>query len=620
MTSKESLQKIVSDLEHLSSNFPSITSIRPQSCGESPINFKVNYLQANYRESSFHNVTHHFSFDPKAKDSPIKKLTDFPSIEGFLIAESFSPSRNFRAFIRPGLDRTLLEIWGKNGLQRSVRVSDFHGSIYSDLELTIDALSWSQDENRIVYLAEKRPNRPSHLFNQFKTDEEAQGALKNYEYSEDFGENMRGKCFPYMFVYDLLEDQLYEVLNVPDHALPTQVSFADNSGQSLIFCGYHLKEFRLGLKYCSNRECKVFRIVKLALRGLKSKITTSETLKSQEEDLKKVLETYKATVISEDEISVAPIVSPDLSKVVYFYSPKKRTILVHFGLKMINLSTKEEPVQKEKTETIFEMLNNSEDNFYGATTYQNRLTRARFLSNSKLFVFNSYSRSSLGLFIVHLETKEVRRIDKTPFKSGECRLDTVEGNLVFASLSNVIGERTFAILNGINSSAETLDEVLKDMKWFYYDLNPEKAFQISGKIDSTLNNIEVDEKIIQVNGMESIYFSLKNSANKKRPLLAFLHGGPHGISTGFYSAIMYYALYKGYNVLYPNFSGSTGFGQESTEKLLGKIGQLDAQEVKDTMEHLIQKASRAFKACSFDAGAPQVGTRDHCYDMSWHMY
>lgn len=40
-----------------------------------------------------------------------------------------------------------------------------------------------------------------------------------------------------------------------------------------------------------------------------------------------------------------------------------------------------------------------------------------------------------------------------------------------------------------------------------------------------------------------------------------------------------YFLSKGYNIIMPNYTGSTGFGQKFLDGLAGKIGEIDIEEV-----------------------------------------
>lgn len=67
--------------------------------------------------------------------------------------------------------------------------------------------------------------------------------------------------------------------------------------------------------------------------------------------------------------------------------------------------------------------------------------------------------------------------------------------------------------------------------------------------------------------------------DEERPLIVIVHGGPHANARGDFSILELYFLALGYNVLFPNFTGSIGFGQNYIEKLLTKIGDIDAKEI-----------------------------------------
>ena len=57
------------------------------------------------------------------------------------------------------------------------------------------------------------------------------------------------------------------------------------------------------------------------------------------------------------------------------------------------------------------------------------------------------------------------------------------------------------------------------------------------------------------------------------------HGGPHGSYAHILTCLRYVLLRMGYYLLYPNFSGSAGYGKEFLEASLTKIGEVDACEI-----------------------------------------
>ena len=60
-------------------------------------------------------------------------------------------------------------------------------------------------------------------------------------------------------------------------------------------------------------------------------------------------------------------------------------------------------------------------------------------------------------------------------------------------------------------------------------------------------------------------------------------------SLGGYNHFLHYLLYKGYNILAPNFSGSTGYGQKHVMKAVTKNGVLDKDEVLAVLDLALER-------------------------------
>ncbi|KAH8979813.1 alpha/beta-hydrolase [Lactarius hatsudake] len=87
--------------------------------------------------------------------------------------------------------------------------------------------------------------------------------------------------------------------------------------------------------------------------------------------------------------------------------------------------------------------------------------------------------------------------------------------------------------------------------------------------------------------VETILIELKR--RKSQPLMTFIHGGPHvHIPTAFAPALAAYAL-QGFTLNVPNYTGSTGFGDYYVQKLIGRCGTLDVEDVKATVDHLVKE-------------------------------
>lgn len=55
------------------------------------------------------------------------------------------------------------------------------------------------------------------------------------------------------------------------------------------------------------------------------------------------------------------------------------------------------------------------------------------------------------------------------------------------------------------------------------------------------------------------------------------HGGPHGSFVQALTSMRYVLLKMGYGLLFPNFSGSAGYGKAHLEGALKSVGEKDAK-------------------------------------------
>ena len=56
------------------------------------------------------------------------------------------------------------------------------------------------------------------------------------------------------------------------------------------------------------------------------------------------------------------------------------------------------------------------------------------------------------------------------------------------------------------------------------------------------------------------------------PLIVWPHGGPHSVITTDFKTVVMFFCQLGYGVLFVNYRGSLGFGEDNVRSLLGKVG------------------------------------------------
>ena len=111
----------------------------------------------------------------------------------------------------------------------------------------------------------------------------------------------------------------------------------------------------------------------------------------------------------------------------------------------------------------------------------------------------------------------------------------------------------------------------------YFDENgiPYESILITPKIKinnkNTINENSENKNINNDNKNNENDSKNENNNENKCPLIVVPHGGPHSCTTSsYFASYAFLSLYLGASVLHVNYRGSTGFGQDSINSLLGE--------------------------------------------------
>ena len=71
------------------------------------------------------------------------------------------------------------------------------------------------------------------------------------------------------------------------------------------------------------------------------------------------------------------------------------------------------------------------------------------------------------------------------------------------------------------------------------------------------------------------------------PLIVWPHGGPHSIVTTDFKTVVMFFCQLGFGVLFVNYRGSIGFGEENVRSLLGHVGDNDVKDCHQAKESFL---------------------------------
>ncbi|KAM6981543.1 acylamino-acid-releasing enzyme isoform 2-T2 [Tautogolabrus adspersus] len=445
-------------------------------------------------------------------------------VSGELLS-GLSPLQGLRAVVMEIAGHQLLEIWDQHGIWKCLNLTALnkHGRVYHDAQF--GCLSWSECENKLLYLAEKSKN----------TSMETQDRSV---YCEDWGEGLTNKSAPVICVVNLQSGSISVLQGVPTDVSPGQALWAPDS-QSVIFVGWYHKPFRLGLRFCSNRRSALF---KLDLDG-------------------------NCECLTGDNLSVScPRMSPDKSTLIYLQGQV-------FGPHSQCLSLQQLDLKSGKTSTLLDVVNRPQPGEF-AGLYE-ALARCCWSADSQRVVFSSACRNWKSLFLVDRSTNKVTSLsDNLSDLSklyGSWKLLTVQKDLMVVCCSSPNTPPTLRVgflpLAGEAVTWHTLQKPLMtfDFHWTVLDVTPPPE-------EDNTHYSGLDFGAVLVKPSHPLH-------EAKTPLVVFIHGGPHSQFPAEWNITAAGLTKLGFAVLMVNYRGSTGFGQDSILSLIGQIGSQDVKDV-----------------------------------------
>ncbi|TGZ66996.1 hypothetical protein CRM22_005037 [Opisthorchis felineus] len=492
---------------------------------------------------------------------------------------------------------TFVQIWKGGTLVKSVRLPTdnskaVHGKIYPAGNVAFYRADWSHDNKRLVYCAEV----PGRETQQSKPDELGDSPFR---YHSDWGEGLTDVRESVICVLDVANENVSCIVSsslLPGFT-PTHPVWCPND-EGLIFLGYALEAYRLGVKYCLQRACQLFFL-----------------------DFR----TQKFHALSEaNKAADCPRFSPDGSRLVWLENSvggphqQCRSLI---GLNWPWIEGKSRP------QTLVPVVDSPErpNGFPGLYC---GLPEHCWTADSRCLVFSSIWGFDLApLLIVLPETfgGRLAEIRKIPFISDlGCFEDTgnnpisvdildVRFDVVAACFSSPVHPPCLAVMHVPETERGSgTSSWLAGYKW---QIIPSGALSnTSGSMPPFFSGINYsiirssrtsceallarpDGSVIKLQNKEaetSQFGEILLQNSQPRGLIVFPHGGPHSAFTSSWSPMLVGFVASGFVCLLVNYRGSLGYGQESLRSLLGNISRFDVEDCVEATQSALTLLEKEF--------------------------
>ncbi|XP_029455518.1 acylamino-acid-releasing enzyme-like [Rhinatrema bivittatum] len=474
-----------------------------------------------------------------------------------------SPSGVLRAVLRSttgqGKEKEFLEIWQRNRKIKSLNLTalDKHGKVYADDQF--GCLEWSHSENHLLYVAEKKclkmesffQSKAMELVNRTTEEEEEPRDVADirkgdqFVLHEDWGEGLVNKSIPALCVLDIESSNISVLEGVPDYISPGQALWLlDDSG--IVFVGWWHEPFRLGLKFCSNRRSALFHLN-----------CSSGHCELMSRDTKAVC---------------SPRLSPDGRRIVYLerdvFGPHHQCL----KLCMYNWHLK-------TFLTVVDIVRRPKTGFSGI--YVTALPLLCWSADSRRVLMHTPQKSRKDILIVDTETGVVGPLTAGS-EEGSWTLLTIQRDLIVVSCSapNCPPSLKIGFLPSAGKEQEIAwvcmetAETLQDFGWKIFTFQPPDTQEAPKYAGLTCESL--------------LLLPRQTTEGRLFPLIVIPHGGPHSSFDASWQLFPAVFCRLGFAVLMVNYRGSTGFGQDSIELLLGRVGEQDVQDVQFCVEQALK--------------------------------
>uniref|UniRef100_A0A8C5AG46 Acylamino-acid-releasing enzyme n=1 Tax=Gadus morhua TaxID=8049 RepID=A0A8C5AG46_GADMO len=389
----------------------------------------------------------------------------------------------------------------------------------------------------LLYVAErKRPKAESffqspessstgdedEMGTKLETKEKTKGM--QFVFYEDWGEALVGKSCPVLCVLDIEGNNVSLLDGVPEDISPGQAFWAPGD-TGVVFVGWRHEPFRLGLKYCPNRQSSLFYV---DLTG-----GMCEQLSSG------------------DSAVCSPRLSPDQCRIVYLECGIFGPHMQCSRLCMYDWYTK-------KSSVVVDVVKRpGEDGFTGI--YSSQLSPQCWSADSQRVLIACPQRSRKDLLVVDIST------------GGITSLTASESTDTSSTVGFLPAKDSQEDVSWV-----TLEEAQpqKDISWQILTLSPP-----TDQDNSQYPGLDFEALLIKPKDAQE---------GVKLPLVVIPHGGPHSVIVAEWLLSPSVLCRMGFAVLLVNYRGSIGYGQDNVLSLPGNVGSQDVQDVHFAVESVLK--------------------------------